>query len=42
MEKAGALLGLGQHAVKKDLKNFKEMIEKRHTESGSWRGDVQN
>ncbi len=42
VEKAGALLGLGQHAVKKDLKNFKEMIEKRHTESGSWRGDVQN
>ncbi|WP_378148061.1 SRPBCC family protein [Cnuibacter sp. UC19_7] len=41
LEKAGALVGAGKHAVKKDLDNFKEFIEKRGTETGAWRGDVQ-
>lgn len=41
LEKAGALVGAGQHAVKKDLENFKELIEKQHRESGAWRGDVE-
>ncbi|WP_125132795.1 SRPBCC family protein [Microbacterium sp. 10M-3C3] len=40
LEKAGSLLGAGQHAVKKDLKNFKEFIESRGAETGEWRGDV--
>ncbi|MDT0180599.1 SRPBCC family protein [Microbacterium sp. ARD31] len=40
LEKVGALVGAGSHAVKKDLKNFKEYIESRGGESGAWRGDV--
>ncbi|BDV29605.1 SRPBCC family protein [Microbacterium terricola] len=40
LEKAGALVGAGSHAVKKDLKNFKEFIESRGAETGAWRGDV--
>ncbi|WP_251455407.1 SRPBCC family protein [Microbacterium sp. Marseille-Q6648] len=40
VEKVGALVGAGSHAVKKDLKNFKEYIESRGGESGAWRGDV--
>ncbi|MEV8273105.1 SRPBCC family protein [Microbacterium sp. NPDC077184] len=39
-EKVGALVGLDDHAVKKDLKNFKEFIESRGGETGAWRGDV--
>jgi len=42
VEKAGAALGLGKHAVKKDLENFKEFIEKQGSETGAWRGDVEN
>ena len=41
LEKAGALLGVDDHAIKGDLKNFKEFIESRGAESGAWRGDVQ-
>jgi len=40
LEKVGSLVGAGSHAVKKDLKNFKEFIEKRGAETGAWRGDV--
>lgn len=40
LERAGALVGVGTHAVKKDLKNFKEFIEGRGSETGAWRGDV--
>ena len=40
LERAGALGGAGTHAVKKDLKNFKEFIEGRGSETGAWRGDV--
>lgn len=40
LEKAGALVGAGQHAVKKDLENFKELIEKHQAETGACRGDV--
>ncbi|MGQ2915100.1 SRPBCC family protein [Microbacterium aurantiacum] len=39
-EKIGALVGLDDHAVKKDLKNFKEFIESRGGETGAWRGDI--
>ena len=41
-DKAGAALGSGKHAVKKDLENFKEFIEKQGSETGAWRGDVEN
>ncbi|CAH0250331.1 hypothetical protein SRABI76_03226 [Microbacterium oxydans] len=41
VEKLGSLVGVGSHAVKKDLKNFKEFIEATGTETGSWRGDVE-
>lgn len=41
VEMAGALVGVGSHAVKKDLQNFKEFIERRGTETGAWRGDVE-
>lgn len=40
LEKVGSLVGAGSHAVKKDLKNFKEFIESRGAETGAWRGDV--
>ena len=40
LERAGALVGAGTHAVKKDLKNFKEFIAGRGSETGAWRGDV--
>jgi len=40
LEKVGALVGAGSHAVKKDLDNFKEFIEGRGAETGAWRGDV--
>lgn len=41
LEKAGALVGAGKHAVKKDLENFKKLIEQRGAEAGAWRGDVE-
>ncbi|HWK77142.1 MULTISPECIES: SRPBCC family protein [unclassified Microbacterium] len=41
VEKAGSMLGVGSHAVKKDLQNFKEFIEARGSETGAWRGDVE-
>lgn len=40
VEKLGSLVGVGSHAVKKDLKNFKEFIETQGGATGSWRGDV--
>lgn len=39
-EKLGAAFGVDDHAVRKDLRNFKEFIEARGGETGSWRGDV--
>ena len=41
MEKAGAALGVDNHAIKKDLANFKEFIEAKGADDGGWRGDVQ-
>jgi uncharacterized membrane protein len=41
VEHLGALVGAGSHAVKKDLENFKEFIEKNHAPTGAWRGDVE-
>ena len=42
VESAGAVLGIDDHMIKKDLKNFKEFIEARGTAEGAWRGDVAN
>jgi ribosome-associated toxin RatA of RatAB toxin-antitoxin module len=39
-EKAGAALGVVGHRVQGDLERFKEFIEHRGGETGSWRGDV--
>lgn len=40
VEQAGAKLGVASHAVKKDLENFKQLIESRGTATGEWRGDI--
>jgi uncharacterized membrane protein len=40
VEMAGAALGVASHAVKKDLDRFKTFIERRGSETGAWRGDV--
>jgi uncharacterized membrane protein len=40
LEKIGAAIGVDDHAVKKDLRNFKEFIEAQPVETGAWRGDV--
>lgn len=40
LEKLGAALGVDDHAVKKDLRNFKEFIEAQPAETGAWRDDV--
>lgn len=39
-EKVGEVLGIDDRAIKKDLKQFKEFIESRPSETGAWRGDV--
>ncbi|GAB2522614.1 SRPBCC family protein [Paramicrobacterium agarici] len=39
-EKIGAALQADDMAVKKDLSQFKELIESNGFESGAWRGDV--
>ena len=41
LEKLGSAVGVGGHAVKKDLKNFKEYIESEGHPDGAWRGDVE-
>ncbi|KQQ27012.1 MULTISPECIES: SRPBCC family protein [unclassified Frondihabitans] len=40
LEKVGSTLGADNHAIKKDLKNFKEYIESQGKPDGAWRGDV--
>ena len=39
-EKLGSALGAPDRRVKGDLERFKELIESRGRESGSWRGEV--
>ena len=41
VEKAGDALGIVKRRVKGDLGRFKELIESRGTESGAWRGEVE-
>ena len=41
VEKAGAAIGMDDRQVKGDLERFKELVEKRGSESGAWRGEVE-
>jgi uncharacterized membrane protein len=41
VEKAGDILGIVKGRVKGDLKRFKEFMESRGTETGAWRGEVE-
>ena len=40
IENVGDALGLVKHRVKGDMERFKEFIEKRGSETGAWRGQV--
>ncbi|MGA2410627.1 MAG: SRPBCC family protein [Candidatus Binataceae bacterium] len=42
VEKAGDLLGMTSRRVQGDLERFKQYLEERGTESGAWRGTIQN
>jgi uncharacterized membrane protein len=42
LEKLGALVGIDNHAIKKDMNNFKKLVEDKGESSGAWRGDVSN
>ena len=42
VEQAGDKLGIVRSRVKGDLERFKEFMERRGTETGAWRGDIQN
>jgi len=42
VEKVGDMVGLTTANAKADLKRFKQYIESRGTETGSWRGEVNN
>jgi uncharacterized membrane protein len=39
-EKVGAALGRDEHQVEKDLDRFKELVERRGTPTGAWRGTI--
>jgi len=40
LESLGEKVGADTMGVKKDLQNFKELIERRGAETGAWRGEV--
>jgi uncharacterized protein YndB with AHSA1/START domain len=42
IERAGDALGIPSGQVEGDLKRFRDFIEKRKTETGSWRGEIAN
>ena len=42
VQRAGAAVGADSRRVKGDLERFKEMIEARGTETGAWRGEIEN
>ncbi|MDH6182133.1 putative membrane protein [Microbacteriaceae bacterium SG_E_30_P1] len=42
VETAGAALHIPNHAVKKELENFKKYIEAKGIADGAWRGSVDN
>lgn len=39
-EKAGAITGIDDHQVSRDLNRFKTFVENRDSETGAWRGEV--
>ena len=39
-EKLGAVFGVDDHVIKKDLKQFKAFVENPLNRDGGWRGDV--
>jgi hypothetical protein len=41
IEKIGAILSVDDHAINKDLANFKTFVETKVTSDSGWRGDVQ-
>ena len=41
-EKAGAALKIDEMQVKADMRRFKDFIESRGTETGAWRGEVED
>jgi uncharacterized membrane protein len=42
VEKAGDALGIIRRRATGDLERFKELLERRGTQTGGWRGDVQS
>jgi uncharacterized membrane protein len=42
MESVGDVVGTIERRIKGDLERFKELIEARGTESGGWRGEIDN
>ena len=42
VENVGTWTGLASTRVEGDLKRFKEFIESRGTETGAWRGEIEN
>ena len=40
VEKTGAIAGIDDHQVSRDLNRFKAFIENRDSETGAWRGEV--
>ena len=42
LEKAGAVLNVDDNAVKRSLRQFKEVVEREGNSDGAWRGDISN
>ena len=41
VEKVGGALGFDDRQLRNDLGRFKKLIEERGTETGAWRGEVE-
>jgi uncharacterized membrane protein len=41
LESAGDAMGVPERQVEADLKRFKDFIESRGTETGAWRGQIE-
>ena len=41
-ESVGSVIGLDSRRVQNDLESFKDFIQSRGSETGAWRGDVDN
>ena len=41
VEKVGSAVGVDDHQVKADARRFKQFIEERGSQTGSWRGNVE-